>query len=204
MNKKLLALGTLSALTAAAAAVLLKKGDKPTQAKSEKTPAASSQKKKTYAPKNPQNASYSFVSGYKDAATMEFGFTYDGDAAGYSVVEEGFLTYSSDSHVAILYASDFYFQAEYASYYTGEGFNELKLSAVEKYKDVEVVSVNGLEALKYLDGDSICYCISSPEDAYSYVLLTLYKAKDSKLTLEEIPDTAEFSAILGSVTLKKA
>lgn len=200
MNKKFAAIGALSAAAAAAAALLLKKGDKAAApVKAEKTP-----QKKAYTVKDPKTASYSFVSGYKDAAAMELGFTYDGETSSFSVVEEGFMTYSSDSHVALFYGTEFSFQAEYASYYSGEGFAELKAAAEEKYKKVETVSVNGLESLKYLDGDSICYCISSPEDAYSYVLLTLFKAKDSKLTLEEIPDTAEFRAILDSVTLKKA
>ena len=77
-----------------------------------------------------KTGSYSFVSGYKDAATVEVKVGYDPERFSFAVIEDSFPAYSSDSHVAVIYGEDFTAQIEYAGYYHGEDFaveNEITL-----------------------------------------------------------------------------
>ena len=50
---------------------------------------------------NQKTASYSFISGFRNATTVELSFPYDADRFSYTVCEEGFLAESGDSHVGI-------------------------------------------------------------------------------------------------------
>ena len=93
---------------AAAALLLLKK--KP--AEKAAAPKAAPQKAAPKAPANLKQGSYSFISGFQNAATVDMSLDYDSDAFSFAVVEEGFLSYSSDSHVAILEGEDFSLQVE--------------------------------------------------------------------------------------------
>ena len=70
-----------------------------------------------------KEAVYSFISGFKDAAAVEFCFDYDPDRFHYAVVEDDFLTESGDSHVGILTGEAFSVQFEYGTYYIGEDFS---------------------------------------------------------------------------------
>ena len=84
-------------LAAAAAAVLLAVRKKPESCSDAK--AAPTAAKKSAPAAELKTGSYSFVSGYKDAATIEVGINYDPARFGFAVVEDGFPAYSSDSHV---------------------------------------------------------------------------------------------------------
>ena len=90
-------LGVLAA-GAAAAAVLLKKKDGGSAPKA----AAPAAKKAAETEKLMKTGEYSFVSGFKDARTVEVRLDYDALRFGFDVIGEDFLTYSSDSHVAVV------------------------------------------------------------------------------------------------------
>ena len=61
-------------------------------------------------PKNLVTGSYSFISGFQDAATVEVCLDYDPEAFSFVVVEDEFLNYSSASHAAIVCGRDFNLQ----------------------------------------------------------------------------------------------
>ncbi len=186
----------LAAAAAAAAALILGKkgGDK---AQGAKAPAA---KKVEY--KNPKTGVYSFVSGFNDAATVEVNVTYNGDKHSFDVIGEEFLAYSSDSHVAVIYCSEVDMQLEYAGYYSGEGFAEMSETAKNKFKGFGTVSYNGLDCIRYLDGDAMCVCLPIPGDAYSYILVTVLRHNDCKTPITEIHTHPEVEGILGSIEYK--
>lgn len=189
----------LAAAAAAAVAVISgsKKGDDKSTAKKAKSPAA---KKAEF--KNPKTGVYSFVSGFNDAATVNVNVTYDGDKHSFDVIGEEFLAYSSDSHVAVLYCSEVDMQLEYAGFYSGEGFAEMSETAKNKFKGFGTVSYNGLDGIRYLDGDAMCICLPIPDDKYSYILVTVLKHNDCKTPLEEIYSHPEVDAVLSSVEYK--
>ena len=182
----------VAALGAAAAgvAVLMKK--EPAAPK-----AAAPAKAAPAAPASLKTGTYSFVSGYKDARTVEMSLDYDAERFSYAVIEEEFLSYTSDSHVAVLYGEDFSAQFEYASYYRDEGFPELIHHASEKFKGFGDVAYGDNTGIKYCDGDNVCLCF--PVDEHSYLLVTLIKAKDNDDDFRNLPDYPDVQAILGSL-----
>jgi len=197
MNKwKLIApVGLIAAV--AAAAVLLKKDTKSDAPKSEAKPAA----KKNADPQNAGVGTYTFVSGYKDAAACRVNVKYDADAFSFAVVSEEFLVYSGDSHVALLTGEDYNVQLEYAPYYSGEGFNELCGHIKEKYSTFSALKVSGLDAIRYIEGDAVVTCIGA--DEYSYIIISAMKAKDSKIELPDIVDDAPLAYMLGNIEIGK-
>ena len=99
MLKKWKAIAPL-ALTAAGAlasgvAILMRKLPKDTAPAAESAPAAK--------PANLKTGSYSFISGFEDAETVELSMDFDPEKFSFAIVEDEFLNYSSDSHVAIVY-----------------------------------------------------------------------------------------------------
>ena len=189
--KVIVPLGALAA--AGAAALLLKK--KPA------SPAAPKSAAKKDAPRETQSKTgdYSFVSGFKDARTVEVKLEYDALRFGFDVIGEDFLTYSSDSHVAVVSGEDFSFQMEYASFYKGEDFALIAETAQKKYGGYAPAAFGSLEGFRYREGDSVCFCL--PVDEYSYLLLTLLKAEGSKLTLEEIAGGEELRKLLDTLKI---
>ena len=189
--KVIVPLGALAA--AGGAALLLKK--KPA------SPAAPKSAAKKDAPRETQSKTgeYSFVSGFKDARTVEVKLEYDALRFGFDVIGEDFLTYSSDSHVAVVSGEDFSFQMEYASFYKGEDFALITETAAQKYAGFAAVKFGALEGFRYREGDSVCFCL--PVDEYSYLLLTLLKAEGSKLTLEEIAGGEELRKLLDTLKI---
>ena len=104
--KKWTILAPLGLAAAGAAALLLLK--KKPEAKAASVKAAPAKKPApAKAPANLKTGSYSFISGFQNAVTVDMTLDYDADAFSFAVVEEGFLSYSSDSHVAILEGEDF-------------------------------------------------------------------------------------------------
>lgn len=189
--KVIVPLGALAA--AGAAALLLKK--KPA------SPAAPKSAAKKDAPRETQSRTgeYSFVSGFKDARTVEVKLEYDALRFGFDVIGEDFLCYSSDSHVAVISGEDFSIQMEYASFYKGEDFALIAETAQKKYGGYAPAAFGSLEGFRYREGDSVCFCL--PVDEYSYLLLTLLKAEGSKLTLEEIAGGEELRKLLDTLKI---
>lgn len=200
MNKwKLIApLGLISA--AAAGFILAKK-------KTDDVPAGKTgtvpQKKKA-APVNLASGSYSFVSGFKDAATVDVSMSFDADRFTFEVCEDNFLVYSGDSHVAVLCGENFNLQMEYAAYYQGEGFDAMRKNAAEKYGEVNELHCGTADGISYFTGDSFCVCLPVPEDSSSYILVNVLKAKDSDEKLCEIAVGEELADILGSIVISKS
>ena len=185
---------------AAAALVLLKK--KP--AEKAAAPKTAPQKAAPKAPANLKQGSYSFISGFQNAATVDMTLDYDSDAFSFAVVEEGFLSYSSDSHVAILEGEDFSLQLEYAAYYGGEDFAAHCASLAEKHRDFAPVRYGSVDAVKYLEGDNLCFCIPIPGDDHSYVLALLFKAKGNDTPLPDLAEDPNLRAILSSIRFSRS
>ncbi len=172
------------AAAGAAALLLLKKNKKPAPAK---------------APANLKTGSYSFISGFQNASTVEMTLDYDADKFSFAVVEENFLSYSSDSHVAILEGEDFSLQLEYAAFYPGEDFAAHCASLSEKHQDFAPVRYGSVDAVKYLEGDALSFCLPIPEDSQSYVQVLLFKAKGNDTPLPDLADDPDLGAMLSSV-----
>ena len=150
-----------------------------------------------------KEAVYSFISGFKDAATVEFRFDYDADRFHYAVTEDDFLTESGDSHVGILTGEAFSVQFEYGTYYSGEDFTLLTQELSSRHPDLDGASYGALSGVKFRDGDNFCLAFPVPEDAHSYLLLTLVKAPDNDDELETIPETPDFSSLLNSASFSR-
>ena len=59
-----------------------------------------------------ESGSYSFISGFQNAATVELTLPFDPGTEFFSVVEEDFLSPSDVSHVALLTSEDYRLQLE--------------------------------------------------------------------------------------------
>ena len=153
-------------------------------------------------PANLKTGSYSFISGFQNASTVELQMDYDADKFSFAVVSEDYLSYSSDSHVALVEGEDFSLQLEYA-YYGGEEADGRWSVQREKHPELELARYGKLELARYLEGDTVCFCIPIPEDACSYVLCTLFKAKGNDTPLAEMPDDPDLFALLSSISFNK-
>ena len=150
-----------------------------------------------------KEAVYSFISGFKDASTVEFRFRYDADRFHYAVAEDDFLTESGDSHVGILTGEDFSVQFEYGTYYSGEDFALLTQELSSRHPDLDRASYGPLTGVQFRDGDNFCLAFPVPEDPHSYLLMTLVKAPDNDDELEAIPGTPEFRRLLDSASFSR-
>ena len=187
-------LGLLAAAGAAAALLLKKKG-------SDGEGAAAPAEKKKAAPRERQmkTGEYSFVSGFQDAKTVEVLLDYDALRFGFDVIGEDFLSYSSDSHVAVITGEDFSMQMEYASYYKGEDLALITAAAEKKYPSFARVSFGSAEGFRYREGDSVCFCLGV--DEYSYLLLTLLKAQGCDKTVEELAESEDLRELLETLRI---
>ena len=188
-------LGALAAAGVAAAALLARKKTGETAPKAASAAAKKAEPREVLM----KTGEYSFVSGFKDAKTVEVTLDYDALRYGFDVIGEDFLTYSSDSHVAVISGEDFSIQMEYASFYKGEDFALIAETAQKKYGGYAPAAFGSLEGFRYREGDSVCFCL--PVDEYSYLLLTLLKAEGSKLTLEEIAGGEELRKLLDTLKI---
>lgn len=157
--------------------------------------------KKKAAPQEKQMKAgeYSFVSGFQDAKTIEVALDYDALRFSFDVIGEDFLSYSSDSHVAVITCEDFSMQMEYASYYKGEDLATITAAAEKKYPGFKKVSFGANEGFRYREGDGICFCLGV--DEYSYLLFTLLKAQGCDKTIEEIAESGDLGEILSSIRI---
>ena len=199
--KKWMILAPLGLAAAGAALLLLKKKPAEKAASAKTVPVKKPAPAK--APANPKTGSYSFISGFQNASTVEMTLDYDADKFSFAVVEENFLSYSSDSHVAILEGEDFSLQLEYAAYYPGEDFAAHCASLAEKHQDFAPVRYGSVDAVKYLEGDNLCFCVPIPEDEHSYVQVLLFKDKGNDTPLPDMAEDPDLGAILASIRFRK-
>ena len=189
------------ALTAAGAlasgvAILMQKLPKGSTPTTESAPAAQ--------PANLKTGSYSFISGFKDAETVELSMDYDPEKFSFAIVEDEFLNYSSDSHVAIVYGEEFNLQLEYAGYYSGEDFAAHSAALKEKYQTRGEITCGVLTGLWVLDGDNIAIHFPIPDDKHSYLLVTVQKTPDYDDEITTLPDYAPLKALLGTVRFARS
>ena len=195
--KKWTILAPLGLAAAGAAALLLLK--KKPEAKAAVKAAPAKKPAPAKAPANLKTGSYSFISGFQNAAAVEMTMDYDADKFSFAVVEEDFLSYSSDSHVALVQGEDFSLQLEYAAFYTGEDFAAHCASLTEKHREVSPLRYGSVDAVKYLEGDNLCFHIPIPGDEHSYVQALLFKAKGNDTPLPELAEDPDLTAMLSSI-----
>ena len=194
--KKALILVPIGAAAVGAAVLLAMK--KPAGEKAASPKKAAPAKGGKAAPKlELKPGAYSFISGFKDAATVEATFQYDAAGCDFAVIEEDFPAYTSDSHVAVVRSGEFALQLEYAGYYSGEDFAGLKKSLAERYQDIKDVKYGANGCLQFVDGDNIC--IAVPVDQYSYLLVTVIKGKEYDDDFTTLPDYPPVKAVLESL-----
>ncbi len=148
---------------------------------------------------NPKTGSYSFVSGFKDAKTVNLAFTFDGDRFSCAQLEEDFLTFTSVSHAAAIYGEDFSIQIEYADLAGSESFAALEDELKEKKTGFAPVRFGENEGFRYFNGDNVCFVF--PASEYSYILVTIIKDKNSDIDYRDLPDDPDVAAILGSIRI---
>ena len=148
---------------------------------------------------NLKTGSYSFISGFKDAVTVELSLDYDPEKFSFVVVEDEFLNYSGDSHVAIVYGADFNLQLEYASYYSGEDFAAHRAAMAEKYKTANEFACGALSGFWVLDGDNVAIHLPIPGDTHSYLLVTVQKTPDYDDEVTALPDYPPLKELLASI-----
>ena len=149
--------------------------------------------KGSYEPKSPKIGSYSFISGFQDAATIELSLPYDAECFSFTVTENDFLTESGDSHVALLYGEKFSAQFEYAGYYRGEDFEALAKELTSRHHDLSPAVYGNSRGVCFQNGEALCFAFPVPEDSHSYLLVSVLKAKDNDdelVALREYPDLA--------------
>lgn len=186
--KKIVPAGIVAAAGAAAAVIAKKKTADASEAG---TKAA-----KKAEPKNLAEGTYSFVSGFADAVTVDVAVKYDADRYSFSVVEEGFLVPTSDSHVALVTGADFNAQIEYTPFYAGDDFDKLTEEARTAQRSFAPIG----KGFRYSDSSSVCVCL--PADASSYIFINAMLAKGSRLKFAELPTAPEFTALIESIEVK--
>ena len=203
MRTKHLWLSVVTGAAVGAASYYLKKKLPSAQAAKAAPGSSAAPAQAPSAPAVMKEAVYSFISGFKDAATVEFRFDYDADRFHYAVAEDDFLTESGDSHVGILTGEDFSVQFEYGAYYSGEDFALLTQELSSRHPDLDQAVYGGLSGVKFRDGDNFCLAFPVPEDAHSYLLITLVKAPDNDDELETIPEAPDFRGLLNSASFRR-
>ena len=132
------------------------------------------------------------------------GHFYDAEKFSFSVVEDNFLTESSDSHVGVLYGESFSAQVEYGSYYSGEDFAAHSAALCEKYQTRGEITCGALRGLWVLDGDNIAIHLPIPDDAHSYLLVTVQKTPDYDDEITTLPDYAPLKALLATLRFSRS
>ena len=210
MSKKLFLLALPIGVAAGAALYYLKKqtASDTQQADIQKTAKTGNRKSAgknsvTYEPKSLKTGSYSFISGFKDAATVELRIPYDSDSFSFSVVEDEFLAESGDSHVGLLYGEKFSAQFEYAAYYSGEDFSALTKELASHHRDLCPAVYSEHQGISYLAGDVLCFAFPIPEDSHSYLLVSVLKAPDNDDSLSDLRMYPDLGWILSSMSFSR-
>jgi len=195
--KIIAALGlTAAGAVASGVAVLMQKLPKEAAPETASAPAAK--------PANLKTGSYSFISGFKDAATVELTMDYDPEKFSFAIVEDEFLNYTSDSHVAIVYGEEFNLQLEYAAYYNGEDFAAHAAALREKYQTRGEILCGTLSGIWVQDGDNIAMHFPIPEDTHSYLLVTVQKTPDYDDELTTLPAYPPLRALLETIKFTRS
>lgn len=192
MKKNALLIPAVAAVGAAALYFISKRSGISVEVTVEKDDKKNASKKA--AAKNPSVGTYSFVSGFKDAAAVDVKVPYDADRFDFNVVEEGFLCPTSDSHVAVMYGADFNAQLEYVPFYPGDCFDSVREGAKSRPGFAELP-----KGFRYVDGDSVYICL--PVDDFSYLLVTAMLSKGSELKFDELPEAAELAELIGGIEM---
>ena len=152
---------------------------------------------------NLKAGSYSFISGFKDAVTVDLSFSYDAGRFSFKVVEDEFLVESGDSHVGVLSGENFNAQLEYAAYYSGEDFEKLRTELAAHHGDLTDVVFGVQRGLRFTSGDGLCFAFPIPDDTHSYLLLTLFKAPGNDDELIALADDPDLLSILSSMRFSR-
>ncbi len=190
-----MALGT--ALSAVGAGVLyLSKKQGTAKVSAEKDKASAPSRK---AEKNGKTGSYSFVSGFKDAATVEVTLQYDPEVDSFAVVEDEFLAETSDSHVAVLYDPQVELQLEYAAYANGESFVDLIREVESRHSDFAPIDCGENNGICYREGDVLCLCFPAGDDPYSYLLITAMPGAENDDGVEALAQNKALIELLSTM-----
>lgn len=154
-------------------------------------------------PASLKESSYSFISGFRDAATVEVRCTYDSSRFTYAVLEDDFPAESGDSHVAVLSGEDFSMQLEYGSYYTGEDFARLKAELAARHPGFRESAYGENTCLLYQNGDNLCLDFPIAGDSSSFLHVTLMKEKGNDDPLDALPDYEDVKTILSSLSFTR-
>ena len=202
-NWKILAPLTLTALGALAAgvSVLLQKTEDDASA-----PAAKPAKavKPVRDPVTLSLGTYSFISGFQNAATVELTVPFDPAAESFSVVEEDFISASDDSHVALLYGEDYNLQLEYGAYYGGEGWQAHCAALREKHPDLREVCFGENRGVLFLDGDVLRLDLPVPHDTASFVQITIQKTSAFDGAVTELAEHPALCEQLAGITFTRS
>ena len=183
---KILAPAAVAAAGVVAAALITKKLANKDSGAAEKPAPSAKPAAKPFSLKAPATGSYSFISGFQDASTVELSVPYDKETGSFAVLQDEFPSESGDSHVAVLCEEGFTAQFEYASYFRGEDFAELQGQLAEKHRDLAPAVFGPNAGVRFLDGDSFVFLFPILDDPYSYLHVTLMKARGNDDTLEEV------------------
>ena len=195
MKKWIWLLPAGAALAAGTAMLLLRRKDDEAPAPKEKKAPA----KNGYEMLSPTDGTYSFVSGYQDAKTVEVGFTYDAQKYSCKEIEEEFPALTSVSHAELISGEEFDIQLEYTDFAAGEDFASYTALLREKQKGFAPVQYGANEGFRYFNGDNVCFVF--PATDFSCVLATVIPAKDSDLDYREIHENEELAAFLASLSV---
>ena len=206
MKKKLYLLAVPAAAAAGAGFFLLKKKMASAAPAPAKKAGGKAAEKAAPAvdPASLKEGVYSFISGFQNAATVAVKFRYDGSRFLCTIMEDGFLADSGDSHVAVLSGEDFSAQLEYGTYYAGEDFAKLKAELAGKHAGLKEVIYGENRGLLYQNGDNLCLDFPIPGDSCSYLHVTLAKEKGNDDPLSALPGYPDVKTVLSSLSFSQS
>ncbi|MBO6014182.1 MAG: hypothetical protein J6P48_01825 [Oscillospiraceae bacterium] len=194
--KKWIWLLPAGAAVAAGAVLLIRRNGKDVPGE-KKAPV---QTKKPYQMASPASGTYSFVSGFQNAKTVEVSFTYDAEKYVCREIEEEFPAPTSVSHAELISGEDFELQIEYTDFAAGEDFSGYTALLREKQKGFAPVRYGSNEGFRYYNGDNVCFVF--PATGFSCLLVTVILAKGSDLDYREIHDNEELAAFLAALSVR--
>ena len=196
--KKWIWLIPAGAAAAAGAMLLLRKGH-ASQAPASPARKGEAPVKQSYHMAQPGSGCYSFVSGYRDAKTVELHFAYDTAAFECKEIAEDFPAPTSVSHAEVIRGEDFLIQLEYTDFAAGEDFASFTGLLREKQKGFAPVKYGSNEGFRYYNGDNVCFVF--PATDFSCVLATAIVAKGSDLDYRELHQEPQLAAFMESLAI---
>ena len=157
-------------------------------------------KKQAAAMAAPKSASYSFVSGFQNARTVNLAFSYDAEKYSCREIAEDFPAYTDVSHAAVVEGEDFSMQIEYRDFAAGEDFAAFTGLLREKQKGFAPVQYGSNEGYRYYNGDNVCFVF--PATDFSCILVTVMLARGSDLDYRDIHENEELAAFLATFSIQ--